>query len=356
MLGVWFKMLPDQRPKICPTFGTAGVLLLVAALLVGMPWGAAAASEGEETVTSGQAESKAPWRGSAFVYRNTLRAYSLDAASELSHNPYYAMSFSFQPSWWFGDHLYVRASLDVIRELTNSDETTDYGEAWVSDLAFIVGYSKFYKIPVVGIDISADLVIKTPTSKPAMARTLIMGIGPGLRITRSFDLLKGLSIGYSFRANPNLHRKTTSETENPWIGGCISSSGGCDQYFNTGYRNAKFRLHQGFDVSLGILDWLSVSLSYGVLIDWLYDIDKSDDQYEILQISEPQNRRYYSVFEAQVTFTPMPAFQVGLGLSTFNPQLKPDSDYYNPLFNRYSMIFVDMRLSIDGLISQITND
>jgi hypothetical protein len=326
--------------------------ILFALFMVSSP--VAGLDQGQISVAS-SSESEVPYRGSAFVFRNTISGYSLDPGAQLSYNPYYAMTFSFQPSWWFDDHINLRANLDVVREITNSDVTTDRAEALLGDLALIVGYSKFYTIPMVEIDLSADLVIRAPSSKVSQAHTMILGVGPGIQISKTFDLLKGLNLGYSLRANPFFHRYSTAENESPSIP-CAASSRGCDPYINTGLRNPFFRLQQSFNLSVGILDWLSVSVSYGILIDWLYSINKDNDQYETVLLNEPQDRRFFSVFEAQVTFTPMPAFQVGLGLSTFNSQLRPDSQIYNPLFNRYSMIFVDMRLSFDGLISQITSD
>lgn len=348
MFGRWRRRTTLLRP------GPAALFMLMLVIAVA-PQLAASEFTADETISSTEGGSQAPWRGSAFIYRNSFSAYSLDPSAELTYDPYYVMTFSFRPSWWFSDHIYVRGNLDLIREITHSDITTYSGETLVGDLSLTAGYSRIYSIPVVGVDISADFVLTMPTSKSSQAHTMILGLGPGVRLSRKFALLQGLSIGYNLRASPRLHRKTTAERESALVPGCIGSSGGCDSFLNTGVRNSQFQLQQIFDVSLGILPWLDASISYGLIIDWLYQFD-TDDPRVSLVTEEPQDRRYASLFEVQVSFRPLDALTVGLGFSTVSPQLAPDSTYYNPLYNRYSTIFVDLQLSIEGLISQITND
>ncbi len=348
-------MLDGQRRKE-PFLRPWPVALLMFLMAIATAPGLTAGEfDADESISSSEGKSRAPWRGSAFSYRNSFSAYSLDPSADLTYDPYYVMTFSFRPSWWFSDHIYVRGNLDLMREITHSDITTYSGETLVGDLTLTAGYSRIYTIPIVGVDISADFVLTMPTSKSSQAHTMILGLGPGLRLSRRFDLLGGLSIGYSLRASPRLHRMTTAERESALIPGCIGSSGGCDSFLNTGLRNSQFRLQQIFNVSLGILPWLDASVSYGLIIDWLYGIDEDDPQVSLVTV-EPQDRRFASLFEVQVSFSPLDALQVGLGYSTVNPQLAPDSTYYNPLFNRYSTIFVELQLSIEGLISQITND
>jgi len=325
-------------------------LLILLAISVSAP-----ALRAEEFLAQVESESsQAPYRGSEFVYRNVFSAISLDRSADLTYNPSYAMSFSFRPSWWFTDQLYVRANLDLVRELTEADGTTYANEALLSDLVLTAGYAPVVTIPVVDIAVSADLSFQVPTSKVSQARSLALGIGPGVRLSRSFDLLFGLSVGYSLRAMPLLHQSTTAELETPLIPGCSASAGSCGAYLHTGVRNAQFRLQQLFYVSARLQDWLSLSATYGLWIDWLYPIDIDDPRISA-QTLQPQDRRYASVWEVEVLFEPMPALKIGIGTSTLGPQLAPDSSYYNPFYNRYTTVFVDLHLDVAGLVSQITN-
>jgi hypothetical protein len=315
---------------------------------------------GAEVADAGQVEqvskeAKVPWRGSAFIYRNSFSAFSLNRSAELTYNPYYAMSFSFNPRWWFGDHLYLAANLDLISELTESDITTYSNEILLSDLIVKAGYSKIYTIPVVDIDISADLVFIAPTSKYSQARTMYLKLAPGMHLKRKFDLLEGLTVGYVLRASKSFHKSTTAELETPLIPGCISSSGGCDAFLNTGVLNSQFGLRHTLNLSLSLLDWLGASLSFGQVIDWLYDIE-ADDPRISYQPQEATERRYATLFEASFTFSPIDMLDLSLGYSVISPNLAPDSTYYNPLYNRYATIFIDMQINFDGLISKfITN-
>ena len=243
----------------------SSILLILLAILCAGPRAPA-----EEFLTQVESEqSRVPWRGSEFVYRNVFSAISLDRSADLTYNPSYAMSFSFRPSWWFSDHLYVRANLDLVRELTEADETSHKNETLLGDLALTAGYAPVVTIPVVDIAVSADILFRIPTSKVSQARSLALGIGPGVRLSRSFDLLSGLSVGCSLRAMPLIHQSTTAELETPLIPGCSASDGGCDAYLHTGVRNAQFRLQQLFYVTARLLDWLSLSTTYGLWIDWL---------------------------------------------------------------------------------------
>lgn len=332
-----------------PAFRPSTILILLAILLPG------SAVLAEDFLNQVESEgTKAPWRGSEFVYRNVFTAVSLDPSAELTYNPSYAMSFSFRPSWWFTDQLYLRASLDVVREITEADDTTYADEALLGDLVLSAGFTPVVTIPVVDIAVSADISLQVPTSKVSQARTLALGIGPGVRLSRSFDLLAGLSVGYSLRAIPLIHQSTTAELETPLIPGCSASGGGCDAYLHTGVRNAQFRLQQLFYVSARMLDWLSLSVTYGLWIDWLYPIDIDDPRISA-ETLEPQERRYASVWEVELLLSPMPALKIGVGTSTLGPQLAPDSSYYNPFYNRYTTIFVDLHLDVAGLISQINH-
>jgi len=54
-----------------------------------------------------------------------------------------------------------------------------------------------------------------------------------------------------------------------------------------------------------------------------------------------------------VSFRPIDLLEVSVGYSALHPQLAPDSTYYAPFFNRYSIFFVDLKLQAEGLVSRI---
>jgi hypothetical protein len=294
--------------------------------------------------------SKVPWRGSQLVLRNALSAVSLDRSAEQTYNPYYAMTWSFRPWWWFGDRLFVRAQLDVIHELTEPDETTFEREALLDDLRLVAGGSGLWTIPVVGVHLSADLALILPTSKASLARTLVLGVGPGLRLSRAFPLLGGVVVGYNLRVTPYFHRYSTAERETPLIPGCSSS--GCDVYLNTGKRNPVARLAQTVDVSVRFLDWLGASLVVGHAVDWLHGLGEAPTEVSFEAVDD-QGARYLTFLELTASFRPVDVLEIGVGYSALHPQLAPDSSYYVPFFNRYSVLFVDLKVHADALVSRV---
>jgi hypothetical protein len=297
----------------------------------------------------------AHWRGSEFVYDNEVGLNGLDRSNDLTWNPYWAMSWSFKPRYWFDDVWNVRARLDLSREITEADDRTYSGETWVHDLLLTADASSFYTIPVLDISLSADLALTIPTSKVSQARTLALGLGPGVRLSRSFDLgvAGSLILGYHVRFTSFLNRYTTAELETPLIPGCERSDAGCDEFLNTGERNVQWRVQHGLDVAWIPLDWLSLAVGFEHLVSWLYDIDKDDPRIS-LQPEDDIDRRYASMFYVEATFDPWPPIEIGLGYGTISPQLAPDSTYYNPFYNRYTTMYLDLRLEIEGLIDELS--
>jgi hypothetical protein len=297
-------------------------------------------------------EELAPWRGSEIIYTNEVSIAGLDRSAELTWNPYWAMTWIFKPRWWFDEIFYVGARLDLSREITEADDRTLAGETWVHDLLLSAAARRFVTIPEAEIDVSADLVLTLPTSKISRSRTLNLGLGPGLRVDRTFELIGDLSIGYHVRFTSFLHRYTTAELETPLIPGCARSESGCEEFLNTGERNVRWRVQHGIDLSWDPLEWFGVSAGFEHFVDWLYAFQGEDPSLSA-GTNEDTDRRYRSAFSAEATFTPWAPIQIGIGYSTISPQLAPDSTYYNPFYNRYSTLYLDLRLEVDGLVEQI---
>lgn len=305
----------------------------------------------QETSAQGTSQSKPPWRGSYFVWRNALGTATMDK-DFLTYNPYYAMVFTLLPRWWFTDKIFAKANLDITRELTNADDTTYRGETLLGDLSLGVGMSNIWTIPVVDVNLSADLNFYLPTSKASLARTLVLAIRPGVRFSRGFDLLEGFQLGLNLRTGPSFHRYTTAERETSLISSCSLSSSGCDSFYNTGRRNPAYRFQWTADAWLGILPWLDASLVYGQVVDWLYSFD--GDAGTSFEPEPDSNARFLSIFAAEITLRPVKYVDIIAGYQAISPQLGPDSNYYNPFYNPYSVVYIDVRIDAAVLISTIT--
>jgi len=298
----------------------------------------------------GSAE-KSPWAGSSLTYTNAVRAMALDEGSELTHNPYYAMSLGVVAQWNITDIFYLHGRMSLTRELTNSDVTTDDGETWLSDLTFRLGASQFYTIPVAGIYFSGLIDIITPTSPTAKARTLEAGLAPALGIGRYWDVLGGIHISYRFQATRYFYEYTTSQRELPLIGGCDSSQGGCASHENLGLRNAEWRLGHTFALSIGFTKWMGIRASGSLYTDYLFDEVTSERVSYEPQVD--QDQRFVVSTDLALTFRPVAALGIAIGAATTNAQLDTDSSFETPFFNKNTVVYLDLTLDIDGLVSQI---
>lgn len=303
--------------------------------------------------TVGASADLAPWRGTKLVYRNVATAFSFDKGAELTYNPYYAMSFQISPRWWFGRIFWVGADAGLSREITASDITTKKGEVLWDDTLVRAGASRFYQIPWVGIEFSGGLDLITPTSKLSQARSLYLGLRPSLGVSRTFPLLKGLTLFYSLQGTKFFNEFTTSSRRSPLIPGC--SGGSCDVYLNSGVRSPEWRVTNLGGISMEFTDWIGLSASAGLVMDFVYPQEVDDPGVSFVPQEDQQDRRYTMVYEVEVHTRPMPSLGIAVGASTVNPQLRSDSTYEDPFINRYTTVYVDLTFHVDGLVSQIMN-
>ena len=329
----------------------------------------AAVSEFEESRKKTQAgaeasatvQKKVPWRNSLFVYENALSALSMNRGADLSYNPYYAQSLSFRPRYYAMDDLSFRARLDLEIELTTSDET-DHAREWiVSDLLLDTVYApKWMKIPVVDILVSPSLRLMFPTSIVSRGRSLVMGLGPGFSLKRSFDLLKGRflkSIGllYAFRGTKYFNEYTTAQlntsgvcspTTNPDNPGCLHS----------GKRNVSWRLSNYLAAEVQVMEKLLFSAHVFLFNDLLYGLDGETVEIEespSVELSESGvNHRASTWVIVDVSYDVLDWLSLSLGVSTYYPQLRSNSTYYGP-FNRYTTFYFDVAVPVDAFVAQV---
>ena len=294
---------------------------------------------------------RAPWRGSMLLLRNEASLLTFDRGAELTYNPYDALSFTAWPRWWFGDIFFVQGRVMLTHEFTNADDTTLRDETVVSDVTLGGGASRFYQIPVLGVDLGLDASLVIPASKESRARTLVLGVGGRFSLARHFDLLAGLDVVYSLQGSKGFYRYSTSQTESPLISGC-SGGGDCSRFSNTGIRNARFSLANRLDLSVDFLAWLGIELTAIHRMAFLYAIQADDPRVSYVP-QQPTGDRQFVEFEGNVRVRPMKSLEVALGVSTLSPILAPDSTFYTPFVNRYTMGFVEVRVLLDGLVAQI---
>lgn len=285
------------------------------------------------------------WAGSRINLLNTTNAWELDRGNSLTWNPYYGIGIGIAPRFRIVDSLSVGAALSVTREITESDVTTEEGEWWLNDLSLSIS-SSGVTVPGVGTRISGALAFYLPTSKAAQAATLLVGIRPSVSVSHRFPVLKGLGLSYSGSLRVNQHDYTTPSLDVPRVP-CLGAE--CAQYSHTGVRNTRWQHGHRIGLSLGILDWLSIGGGMGVYVSHLYDLTEAADAAD--PTVAPAHERFAQSADAELTVGPFRGLSVGLGVSSFHPQLAPDQTAYTPLYNRYTQAYLDLRLDIAGLLT-----
>lgn len=287
-----------------------------------------------------------PFSGSFVTLRNVATALSMAPSAEPTYNPYYAMSLSLAPNWNVNKQVYVRANLSMTRELTHEDWTTYAGETMLSDTTVTAGW-RAVRLPSMGLSAAFEGSLALPTSKASRARTLQAGTGVGMTAVwaaGNFALIGITRVAYQW------NRYTTGQTETPWLSGCASTASGCDPYITTGLRNPEWRFTNFGIVSWSPTAWVGLNLQGGVIADLLYDMSAGNSRAGAAVFAgDGANHRELMVYGLSAEFRPHKALTVAVGAETANPQLKPNSTYRAPFFNRFTTLFVDLQVAPDRL-------
>lgn len=296
-------------------------------------------------------KAKNPWRGSELSYEHGFSALSLSKSADPWYNPYYAHRWSIAPQWWVGDYLFFKAKLDMEQELTNSDDTTYKHEVLLSDLLLEVGTSG-YTESVTGIKIGGNLRFAFPTSKQSQAATMRLAIAPSLNLSRKFNLLEGLVLGYGARFGIFFHKFTTAQANSPWLPCGEVDSIQCAQFVQTGVRNQHFSLSHGPVVGLEVLPGLTIEAAYAFLYGFLYPLSGQGDY---LADDLDQSTRYAQSFSLGLSYAPVDFLGISLAAQSTWASLQPNGTYRTPFFNRNTQIGLGLSVSVDPLISKFTD-
>ena len=320
--------------KVAHVASTYGMI----ALLI---FAGAASAEGVEPEKS----IPAPWLGSNISYSNTISALTLDPSAEPDYNPYYSMTFGLAPRWRFNRLLYTALSFSLSREITQADAQTQDGEIWPSDLKLVVGIPA-QSLGFGDIKLGSKLTATTPTSPVAQAQSLILGLSPSLSLSKTFKVLQGLTMAYGGSARFNFHEFTTAGRDAPTIADCRGLQ--CAELVNTGVRNAWFQQAHTMSISLGLSSAWSVGTNGGVYVSHLHDSTAVDGVSNTP--IEGTDIRYAVSYGLELGWQARKGVALGLGAATFNPQRAPNTEFYRPYFNRYTQIYLDLRIGFDAFV------
>jgi hypothetical protein len=205
-----------------------------------------------------------------------------------------------------------------------------------------------------------------PTSKLSQARTMVLGGTLGAAVYYTAPVLEGLRLGYGISMTKYFNQYTSAVQVAPTTTCTPGSSIDCDSQLNIGSRNPSWLMRNTLSLEFSPIEDLTFSITVIFYDYFLYQVSEAStaDLPVDVVCTDPAgcsieedpmntNRRSQIWYLVELSYSPLPWLGLALGTSTFNPQLTPDSEYRAPFFNRLTMVYFDMSLSIDQLVLSI---
>jgi len=355
---------PPPQPKAGPTPATASPVPTPAPTTTAPAPAPRASTDASGDPTAALAKSY-PFRSSTFILWQNLSATGLHKGAEQTWNPMYSWLARFTPRYYLTDTVSVRAKFDLGIEWTNGDETTTYHEAQWEDTWLDLVAAKAWVDPLLGIDLTPSWRFVLPTSKASQARGLYAGLSPGFSLHRDVPLGHdmNLSLSYSFRYIKNLNRWTTVQYEAPTIASCSTGGAGlgdCGGLLHTGSRNPSHVFQNILVAEWAITPKLHLMQMAAYFNSFVYGLTPASAVLaggtSVNVPADPNtnvNMRAVVWYLTEVSYDVHPWLTVGLGLSSYNPQLNEESKYRTPFVNRYTEIMLGLTFALDRITASI---
>ena len=118
----------------------------------------------------------------------------------------------------------------------------------------------------------------------------------------------------------------------------------------------KRQVVHGLSLSFFPASWLFISASSSWIESYLFPAQTEDPRVTFTP-QEPTDKRVAMSYGLEVDLQPQQWLIIALMLNTFNPQLAPDSSYYRPFINRFTVAQVDLRFTLGVFrVAQATGD
>ena len=304
--------------------------------------------------------SQNPFRGSTLVYEHQATAIGALRSALPEWNPYYAHQLSIRPEWHPESFpLFLRARLSLTQELTTSDDFNSAHEAVLSDMQ-VEAVAPGWTEPNSKIRVGGNLRLVVPLSKASWAQTLVTAVSPAMTLTRTFAVPKlagPIVVGYNLRYSKNFNRSSTPVMDGPRIPCTDPDSALCARLSHNGLRNASWSIAHGPLVVVSPIEPLSLTFSFTQFRSALYDLTPAEVATATGTVSlgdgNGVDARWsnFALIDATYTFTP--EFSLAAGAYTFSSQLGTDGTYRNPIFNRFTSVYVDLLVDVERLTNRL---
>ncbi len=310
----------------------------------------------ETTPTSGK--KPLPFAGSELTYGPSASIYTFDQSAELHYNPTVGHRLGLLPEWHFNDLFFARGKLWLSQELTQSDSTTYKNEVELSDLWLDFGYAGWTE-KVTGLKLSAEVRATLPTSKASQSINRIMTVGPMLSVSRKFNLLHGLTVGYSGRFTYRFNQYTTGQYSSVPIANMATGCNGpsdpaCSGLTTNGVRSTNYDITHGLAVSFEPIEKLSFDALIWYQHAFLYPLAPVPAQYQGAQglAQTGPDVRNLAIFYLSASYQITKIIGLTLGAFTFTGEPDVNGRYINPFFNRYTSLYLEAGLDVEAVVSR----
>jgi hypothetical protein len=301
--------------------------------------------------------SKGPaWRGSSLTYGLNASATTFSQAAEPFYNATVGHRLGLLPEWHFNKAFLVRARFFLAQEFTKADETTYKNEVEPSDLMLEGAYTGWTESHT-GLRLSGDVRIALPTSKQSQFASRVFTLGPSVALSRNFNVLAGLSLSYSARFTYRFNRFATGQYKDATITSACADreDADCNFVFSNQRANTMFDILHGASVNLNITDKWSVTGIFLMQRGWIAPLAAAPSEFSSstqLTTTGPRTRDL-TTFLLAVNYQAFKAVGFSLGSYTLSPQLTTDSQYYFPLFNRNTSLYLEASFDVEAAVSSL---
>ncbi|GAC1352089.1 MAG: hypothetical protein NVS3B20_06850 [Polyangiales bacterium] len=315
-----------------------------------------------DTPTDDKEKTRNPWRGSQFLFDQSVTTNSFDKAAQLSYSPLYEWWLSPRVYYSFSEHVKVGARFDFFKEMfTNHVETTDRGEWVVGDPWLTAGYSDTAKFinnhPLTRW--SLNLLVRPPLSKESRANGQYFAAGPGGNFTVGFNVrgpsaktFQTASLGVSASFS---HAFTKSTTPTGFNGFCRPGTGvggenlACNDQVRSGTTVGDSLIYAA-NGTLDITKDLGLSLSYIVINQFSYE--PGDAYFNGAYVPRNPNDTHFRQLSwalASFDYDVAKEFSVGVGYYNLNTVIGLDGKFSNPLWSPDARVFLSLTAHLDAI-------
>lgn len=293
----------------------------------------------------GVSHEKVPYRGTSVSYGHALSAYNYTPSTFA-----WTHRIVLTPEWHFNDTFHVRGRLYLTQELTDSDSTNHLRELELSDV-WLDGVWGGWKEKNSGIKLGADVRVTLPTSKQSQAASRYFTLGPSANLSRTFNVLGGLTLIYSARLTWRFNHYATRQNAGGLITNCAVGNPEACSDTRTGSANIQFDLIHGPTVVFNLHARFNISGSLFMQRGWLPALAATE-----LVPAVPMQTRDFIGFYLGLTYQPFDVVGFTLGAFTFANQLDSEGKTIFPLFNRSTYASLDATFDLEAIVSRITKE